>query len=589
VSTVKANNVQVGQSGTATNNFTLYQPSTPDGTVRLAVGNSGATTGDVLSVSNTGLSVTGTLSATGNVTLSGGTANGVLYLNASKVATSGSALTFDGTNLGIGTSSPARKLQVNSGGAVAARFTRSGGTVANNSLEWFDGTNAWYAGVSGSNFWGVGYNTSGAIDNAAIRLDTSGNLGLGVTPSAWGSNFKAIQVGDYAAFSHYLTAAAAIVSSNARNSNNTDWVYLWTGVAATRYETGLGAHRWYTAPSGTAGATTSITSGQVYTVTTLGSTTLGQWQAYFSGLSSIPSIGQSITATATGTLAGGATVTQTITFTQAMTLDASGNLGVGATSPAARLDLGTPGNVRFINAENGVDANFRATFSSNTVTFANTGGSGVLAFQTGGSERARITSGGYFKASNTGTYQDSAASYHELRSSTNDTEILYASHTSASVPIGITLKYTAASPNGAASAFLYCSDSTAVRAYIRSDGGLANYQANDANLSDERLKIDITPVASYWDKIKSLEIVSFKYKDQTDDIANIGVIAQQVEAVAPEFVSNDGFGEAPEGEAPYKTIYTTDMYHAAIKALQEAMTRIEILEAKVAQLEGNQP
>jgi len=73
VSTVKANNVQVGQSGTATNNFTLYQPSTPDGTVRLAVGNSGATTGDVLSVSNTGLSVTGTLSATGNVSFNGGT------------------------------------------------------------------------------------------------------------------------------------------------------------------------------------------------------------------------------------------------------------------------------------------------------------------------------------------------------------------------------------------------------------------------------------------------------------------------------------------------------------------------------------
>jgi hypothetical protein len=46
-----------------------------------------------------------TLSASGNVTLSGGTANGVLYLNGSKVATSGSALTFDGSSLGVGTSS----------------------------------------------------------------------------------------------------------------------------------------------------------------------------------------------------------------------------------------------------------------------------------------------------------------------------------------------------------------------------------------------------------------------------------------------------------------------------------------------------
>ena len=50
MSTLKTNNVQVGQSPTASNNFTLYQPSTPDGTVRLGKGNSGATTGDVMTV-----------------------------------------------------------------------------------------------------------------------------------------------------------------------------------------------------------------------------------------------------------------------------------------------------------------------------------------------------------------------------------------------------------------------------------------------------------------------------------------------------------------------------------------------------------
>ena len=50
MSTIKANNHQIGQSPTASNNFTLYQPSTPDGTVRLGVGNSGATTADVMTV-----------------------------------------------------------------------------------------------------------------------------------------------------------------------------------------------------------------------------------------------------------------------------------------------------------------------------------------------------------------------------------------------------------------------------------------------------------------------------------------------------------------------------------------------------------
>ena len=54
MSTLKTNNVQVGQSGTASNNFTLYQPASPDGTVRLANGNSGSTT-DVASFTSAGV------------------------------------------------------------------------------------------------------------------------------------------------------------------------------------------------------------------------------------------------------------------------------------------------------------------------------------------------------------------------------------------------------------------------------------------------------------------------------------------------------------------------------------------------------
>jgi hypothetical protein len=60
MSTLKTNNVQVGQSVTATNNFTIYQPSSPDGTVRIGVGNSGATTGDAVTINSTGI-VKGTL------------------------------------------------------------------------------------------------------------------------------------------------------------------------------------------------------------------------------------------------------------------------------------------------------------------------------------------------------------------------------------------------------------------------------------------------------------------------------------------------------------------------------------------------
>jgi len=68
MSLLKSNSVQIGQSATATQNFTLSVPSSPDGTIKLARGNSGATTADVLTVDASG-NVTTTL-ASGSVKFS---------------------------------------------------------------------------------------------------------------------------------------------------------------------------------------------------------------------------------------------------------------------------------------------------------------------------------------------------------------------------------------------------------------------------------------------------------------------------------------------------------------------------------------
>jgi hypothetical protein len=104
------------------------------------------------------------------------------------------------------------------------------------------------------------------------RVDASGNLGIGVTPSAWGgAGVKVIDVG--AAGSFAGSAADVGVVGNAYY-NGSGWIYktsFFSGRYA--YALGTGQHQWFTAPSGTAG--------------------------------------------------------NAITFTQAMTLDASGNLLVG--------------------------------------------------------------------------------------------------------------------------------------------------------------------------------------------------------------------------------------------------------------------
>ena len=80
MSLLKSNSVQIGQSVTATNNFTLSVPSSPDGTIKLARGNSGATTQDILTVNSSGA-----------VTLTNG---GAITLATAQASTSGTAIDF---------------------------------------------------------------------------------------------------------------------------------------------------------------------------------------------------------------------------------------------------------------------------------------------------------------------------------------------------------------------------------------------------------------------------------------------------------------------------------------------------------------
>jgi hypothetical protein len=213
-------------------------------------------------------------------------------------------------------------------------------------------------------------------------------------------------------------------------------------------------------------------------------------------------------------------------------------------------------------------------------------------------ERMRITSLGYLKASNDGTYLSSTSDLHELLNNTSNGYTLIVSNKAAS-PASTYIqdwRFTASTPNNSSARFWNCEDATANRAYMLSNGGLANYATNNVVLSDERLKKDIEPLESYWDKFKAIEIVKYKFKDQTHDDFNIGVIAQQVEAVAPEFVDVDGWDTKPkldeEGneiiseEEPIKSVYASDLHHATIKVLQEAMAKIEKLETEIDSLKN---
>ena len=305
------------------------------------------TPSNVLTTTNTATVSNKTLTSptvTGMV-VSDGTANGVTYLNGSKVLTSGSALVFDGTNLGLGvtpsatnTSYKAQEIGFVGNGLIgfgANDFAMSSGAYysssgwkhsATNSLgasfyEQYTGQHIWYnktavshtAGdaitftqamtLDASGNLGIGTSSpqlkfvvsnagaqgfevnpnsgivSGGIDilcynrsaaaykpiytNAEYhvwatstteraRIDSSGNLGLGVTPSA--SSLPTIQ----SAYGITIGNNEAHTTKNAYY--NSGWKYATTTTAA-RFSVGEGGSdfRFYTAASGTAGNAISFT------------------------------------------------------------------------------------------------------------------------------------------------------------------------------------------------------------------------------------------------------------------------------------------------------------------------------------------
>ena len=145
----------------------------------------------------------------------------------------------------------------------------------------------------------IGFSNNGA---ESARLDASGNLGLGVTPSAWsGATGFQVQRGSMYATGNlsgwgantYLTSAGA-----------TD-TYIATATATKYFQNVSGDHRWYIAPSGTAG--NAITFTQAMTLDAsgnllVGTTTVGSWGANSWGVQT--AAGFTVTGHATGTASG---------------------------------------------------------------------------------------------------------------------------------------------------------------------------------------------------------------------------------------------------------------------------------------------
>lgn len=577
-------------------NLTMLRNGTSTATANLPMGGykltglgAPSTNGDSLAYG--AAAVVSTLGATGDVTLSGGTANGVAYLNGSKVLTTGSALTFDGTNFGVGTASPAVKFQVNAttevtaalsvGGTRTLGFYSDGSTL--NSINSYQNLPLVFSIASGTSFseqmrltsTGLGIGTSsfstklavngissfysatvGAISlgsktnftstfenqaggyglgvhvagsgNVGLQVQSfgsatsydmvlqplGGNLGLGVTPSAW-SLGKAFET-SAGSFFGYSTNEIHITQNTYYNAG---WKYTNSSVGSGRYLINAGTHSWFTAPSGTAG--------------------------------------------------------NAISFTQAMTLDASGNLGIGTSSPGVKLHVVSDNPLRFGNAAQSGQAQFDFLDSGATLSLYNFYGTGSnLVFKTnpnggGAVERMRIDSSGNLLVGTTSLLYsndkvDIVGGRLSVKGSATDTSGVVQT---VSNDANISYWYT---PNGGGAYVIPGSNG----AYIAKNG------TSWAAISDERLKTELTPFDNAAEKVATFRAGTGRYLTDEEGVSRSFLIAQDVQKVLPEAVNVQNDAQGTLG------LQYTDLIPLLVAAIQELKAELDATKAGVAALKG---
>ena len=437
-------------------------------------------------------------------------------------------------NLGLGASSITpifgRTLQIGSG-------------ATEGSLSIVGSTGSGYVATVGSVFQFTGRGgmsvTFGTNDVERARIDSSGNLGLGVTPSAWGAPFKAFQLGVGGSLSgqtdNYTTVQ---ISSNAFYSSG--WKYIAT-TAATQYGQSAGQHFWLTAPSGTAGNAISFT--QAMTLDASGLLLVGNTAA------------QATTRSNGGAVIFGTTPTNGSGLFPGL-LELTDTRAYNSTAPAAGggISFGYKYNAGGTSALGPSIHGFKENTTDEDYA-------GALAFYTRANgnlpvERARITSGGDLLVVCT----------------SNPSSTVPGARIAPNGPNGVQLDLSN-TITGSFEGLARFINGNGVVGQISTSGSATTY----ATSSDYRLKNTIAPMTGALAKVALLKPCTYKWNADGSD--GEGFIAHELAEVVPQCVTGQKDAVDAEGKPQYQGIDTSFLVATLTAAIQELKAEFDAYKA----------
>lgn len=280
----------------------------------------------------------------------------------------------------------------------------------------------------------------------------------------------------------------------------------------------------------------------------------------------------------------------------------SGRFGAPLRTDADTLEIRSSSNSNHYTQHSAAD------ISLQEVNAVGSGGSGVsyrIQIQNAGTKQevARFRSNGYTKFTATGAFLvpnyvgSSADAVHQVLAD-SAAQALIVSNLSALATAHCIRTTKPDTING----FHYLASRTDTAAnvfQVAANGNVTNTNNIYAAISDAKLKQDIVDAVSQWNDIKALSVKKYRLKDYPEGPMQMGLIAQEVEAVSPglveetpdmlpveiESVDDDGNVtkriEYQEAGTTTKSIKYSIVNLKMLKALQEAMDRIEVLEAEI--------